>query len=85
MRLFTGPRGSYQTMPASKCHRRISTRTTSSSCLLPKISSFEEERQEALASVLHALATEAPDPDRTAACLHLLRHLTKPVRAAAHQ
>jgi hypothetical protein len=43
----------------------------------PGLSTFEEERREVLASVLDSLATEAPDPDRTAACLHLLRHLTQ--------
>jgi hypothetical protein len=41
------------------------------------LSTFEEERREVLASVLHSLSTEAPDPDRTAACFHLLRHLTQ--------
>jgi hypothetical protein len=47
----------------------------------PRLSTFDEEWREALASVLHSLATEAPDPDRTAACFQLLRHLN---RVAAH-
>jgi len=44
------------------------------------LSTLEEERREVLASVLLSLATEAPDPDRTAACFRLLEHLN---RAAA--
>lgn len=46
--------------------------------LVPAFSTFEEERQEVLASILQSLAVEVPDPDRTAACYHLLRHLTSP-------
>jgi hypothetical protein len=36
---------------------------------------FEQERQEAFEAVLAAMTEPSPDPDRTAACLHLLRHL----------
>jgi hypothetical protein len=36
---------------------------------------LEEERREVFESVLQAMATKEPDPDRTAACRHLLRHL----------
>jgi hypothetical protein len=42
---------------------------------MPALSTFGEERREVLASVLDSLATQTPDPDHTAACLHLLRHL----------
>ncbi|MGA2724581.1 MAG: hypothetical protein ABSG79_19505 [Bryobacteraceae bacterium] len=38
-------------------------------------SPLEEERREALESVIQAMATTEPDPDRTAACRYLLRHL----------
>jgi hypothetical protein len=82
MTSFTSPEGSSRATRIAEYDRKIPK------CALPKwtpgdtrrleptISTFEEERREALASVLHSLATEAPDPDRTAACLHLLRHLT---------
>ena len=36
---------------------------------------WDEERREVLESVLQAMATTEPDPDRTAACRYLLRHL----------
>lgn len=38
-------------------------------------SPLEEERREVFESVLQAMATTEPDPDRTAACRYLLRHL----------
>jgi hypothetical protein len=38
-------------------------------------SPWEEERREVLDSVLQAMAATKPDPDRTAACRYLLRHL----------
>jgi hypothetical protein len=41
------------------------------------LSTFEEERREALASVLDSLGREAADPDRRAACFELLQHLTR--------
>jgi hypothetical protein len=41
------------------------------------VATFDEERREVLASVLLSLAVEAPDPDRKAACVHLLRHLAQ--------
>ena len=47
-------------------------------------STFEEERQEVLASVLQSVVADAKDPDRTAACFHLLRHLTSPHSAAPY-
>jgi hypothetical protein len=49
------------------------------------LSTFEEERQEVLASVLQSLAVEVPDPDRTAACFQLLRHLTGPHRTTPYR
>jgi hypothetical protein len=42
---------------------------------LRRESPLEEERREVLESVLQAMATAEPDPDRTAACCYLLRHL----------
>ena len=48
----------------------------------PALSKFEEERREALASVLQSLTTEDRDPDRRAACFRLLRHLTGPACGA---
>jgi hypothetical protein len=39
--------------------------------------SFDEERGEILASVIGALAGDAPDPDERAACNYLLKHLLK--------
>lgn len=39
------------------------------------MSSLEEERREVLEVVGRALAAPDCDPDRAAACLHLLRHL----------
>jgi hypothetical protein len=42
---------------------------------LDRGSFLEEERREVLESVLQAMATAEPDPDRTAACRYLLRHL----------
>jgi hypothetical protein len=39
--------------------------------------SFDEERGEILASVIGALAGDAPDPDKRAACSYLLKHLLK--------
>lgn len=78
MTLFIGPEGSSRATRIPECNRRTSnypprdTRRRATA-----LSTFEEERREVLASVLHALATEAPDPDLTAACFHLLRHLTQ--------
>jgi hypothetical protein len=84
MASFIGPDGSSQAMRTSVCRRRASTRPPGEARrLAAALSPFEEERREALASVLHSLATEAPDLDRTAACLSLLRHLTRPARVAA--
>jgi hypothetical protein len=40
-------------------------------------SPFEEECREVFESVLEAMATTPPDPDRTAACCYLLRHLAR--------
>ena len=37
--------------------------------------SLDEERREIVASVMGALAGNAPDPDEMAACSYLLRHL----------
>ena len=44
---------------------------------LDRGSPVEEERREVLESVLQAMAATEPepDPDRTAACRYLLRHL----------
>jgi len=42
-----------------------------------QLSTFEEERREALESVLQAMAAEGPDAARSAACDYLLRHLTR--------
>jgi hypothetical protein len=39
--------------------------------------SLDEERREILASVMGALAGNAPDPDEMAACSYLLKHLLK--------
>ena len=39
--------------------------------------SLENERREVFESVLQAMATMNPDPDRTAACRYLLRHLAR--------
>ena len=39
--------------------------------------SLEEERREILNSVLDALAGNPPDPDRMAACHHLLKRLAE--------
>jgi hypothetical protein len=41
---------------------------------------FAEERGEALAAVLEALALRTGDQDRVAACLSLLEHLIAPPR-----
>lgn len=93
MTSFTSPEGSSRPARIAECNRKIPkcapSKCTPPKCnprdtrrLEPTISSFEEERREALASVLDSLATEAPDPVRTVASLHLLRHLT---RVAAHQ
>jgi hypothetical protein len=38
---------------------------------------LENERREVFESVLQAMATMEPDPDRTAACRYLLRHLAR--------
>jgi len=43
-----------------------------------QLSTFEEERREALESVLQAMAAGGRDAARTAACNYLLRHLTRP-------
>jgi hypothetical protein len=43
----------------------------------PQNVSLEEERREILASVMEALAGNAPDPDEMAACGYLLKHLLK--------
>lgn len=40
-----------------------------------RIDSLEEERREVVASVLAALAGNAPDPDQMAVCSRLLKHL----------
>jgi hypothetical protein len=40
---------------------------------------FDEERREVFESVLVELAYSPADPDRTAACVQLLRHLARPV------
>jgi hypothetical protein len=40
------------------------------------MSTFEEERREALAGVFEAMAEQSPDPDRAAACRRLLHHLS---------
>ena len=58
------------------CKQRTSNGSPKNIRLGPTLSTFEEERREALAGVLHSLATDTPDPDRTAACVHLLWHLT---------
>jgi len=42
---------------------------------LNRESPLEEERREVFESVLLAMATTEPDPDRTAACRYLVRHL----------
>ena len=39
------------------------------------LDTLEQERWEVLKSVLVAIATTQPDPDRTAACNLLLQHL----------
>jgi hypothetical protein len=39
--------------------------------------SLDEERREIVASVLGALAGNAPDPDEMAACSYLLKHLSQ--------
>ena len=44
---------------------------------LNRASPLEEERREVFESVLQAMATMDPDPDRTAACRYLLRHLAR--------
>jgi hypothetical protein len=83
MTSFTSPDGSRRATQIPECNWRISKCTPSTFAprgtrrLERTLSTFEEERREALASVLHSLATEAPDPDRTAASLHLLGHLTR--------
>jgi len=77
MTSFTSPEGSRRATQIPECNRRISNcAPRNTRRLAPTLSTFEEERQEAMSSVLHSLATEEPDPERTAACLHLLRHLT---------
>src|SRR5450432_3348106 len=43
----------------------------------PENTSLDEERREVLASVLGALAGTPPDPDKMAACRHLLKHLAQ--------
>ena len=42
---------------------------------LNRESPLEEERREVLESVLQTMVAAEPDPDRTAACRYLLRHL----------
>jgi hypothetical protein len=75
MRSFIGPQ---TTIRATQIQTQSEIRRPVSG-----LSTFEEERQEVLASVLHSLATETPDIDRTAACFHLLRHLTSPASVTA--
>jgi hypothetical protein len=76
MKSFIGPQDSRRATWIPDCRRRISNCPPGETRRLePTLSTFEEERREALASVLHSLATEAPDPDRTAACCDLLWHL----------
>jgi len=83
MTSFIGLEGSRQATRIAECNRRITNCIPRGTGRLePTVSTFEEERREVLASVLHSLATEAPDPDRTAACVHLLGHLA---RVASHQ
>jgi hypothetical protein len=41
----------------------------------PTLDTFQQERSEVLESVFEALARQPPDPDETAACLTLMRHL----------
>jgi hypothetical protein len=47
--------------------------------------SLHEERREILASVLGALAANAPDPDEMAACSRLLKHLAETAGRWGHQ
>ena len=49
----------------------------------PHSASLDEERREVLASVMIVLAGQASDPDETAACNYLLKHLTQTARRAA--
>ena len=44
---------------------------------LPENVTLDEERREIVASVLSALAGNAPDPDEMAACSYLLKHLSQ--------
>ena len=44
---------------------------------LPENVTLDEERREIVASVLSALAGNAPDPDQMAACSYLLKHLSQ--------
>jgi hypothetical protein len=47
-----------------------------------RLDTLEQERREVLNSVLQGIANNHPDPDRTAACMYLIRHLATPVRPA---
>jgi hypothetical protein len=78
MTSFIGPEGSSRAMRIPECQRRTPNRPPPDRRRIEStLSTFEEERREVLASVLHSLATVAPDPDHAAACCHLLRHLTR--------
>jgi hypothetical protein len=83
MTLFTSPNGTTRTTRIQELNKRTANGSLRDTTRLDlKLSTFEEERREALASVLVSLAIDAPDPDRTAACHYLLRHLTQ---VAAHR
>jgi hypothetical protein len=69
MRISIATQTSNQSLPlAWYAHREAGSPALASS-------TFEEERQEVLTSVLGAMGSARPDPDRSAACWRLLRHL----------
>ena len=71
MKRFSGAQAAFCAMRFVVCREGTPDHTWRIGAASP----LDEERREVLESVLQAMATAEPDPDRTAACRYLLRHL----------